>query len=343
MTDKNKQNPDSTFQSETANQPNQGLQLTPEMLQQLAFNQQYQNNDDEIDLGELFKVIWAGKFKIIAITAVFAIASVFYALSLPNTYKSEALLAPATEESGGMGGLAAKFGGLASLAGVNLGSGGTDKTGLAIEIMKSRQFITKFINDNELLVPLMAAENWDQSSNQLILDPELYDTQSKKWIREAKAPFKPTPSNQEAYKAFKKIVSISQDKETSMVTVSIEHYSPEIAKQWVDKLILAINAEMKIRDLTEAQKSIDYIEQQLPKTKLADLQTVLYQIMEEQTKTIMFAQVRDEYAFNTIDPALIPERKSGPKRILICVLALLLGGILSIALVLVHHVFQKEQ
>ena len=31
--------------------------------------------DDEIDLRELFGVLWAGKIKIIAITAVFAIAS----------------------------------------------------------------------------------------------------------------------------------------------------------------------------------------------------------------------------------------------------------------------------
>ena len=36
-------------------------------------NDQY---DDEIDLRELFGVLWAGKIKIVAITAVFAVASV---------------------------------------------------------------------------------------------------------------------------------------------------------------------------------------------------------------------------------------------------------------------------
>ena len=48
--------------------------------------------DDEIDLRELFGVLWAGKIKIVAITAVFAIASVIYALSVPNQYKATALL-----------------------------------------------------------------------------------------------------------------------------------------------------------------------------------------------------------------------------------------------------------
>jgi LPS O-antigen subunit length determinant protein (WzzB/FepE family) len=52
-------------------------------------------------------------------------------------------------------------------------------------------------------------------------------------------------------------------------------------------------------------------------------------LIEEQTKTIMFANVRDEYVLKTIDPALIPELKSGPKRALICIVGTLLGIILS--------------
>ena len=85
-------------------------------------NMPMQNNiaDDEIDLRELFAVIWQGKWLIIAITALFAVASVVYAISQPNIYKSEALLAPAEQEGGGgLSALAGQFGGLASLAGVN--------------------------------------------------------------------------------------------------------------------------------------------------------------------------------------------------------------------------------
>ena len=62
--------------------------------------QSHNNNiaDDEIDLRELFAVIWQGKWLIIAITALFAVASVVYAINQPNIYKSEALLAPAEQE-----------------------------------------------------------------------------------------------------------------------------------------------------------------------------------------------------------------------------------------------------
>ncbi|KKK82615.1 hypothetical protein LCGC14_2801630, partial [marine sediment metagenome] len=203
--------------------------------------------NDEIDLRELFTAIWQGKWIIIAITTLFAVASVFYAINQPNTYKSEALLAPAEQEQqGGLGGaLAGQFGGLASLAGVNLGAGGgVDKTQMALEVLKSRQFTSEFIQKHNILPELMAAKTWNRETNTVIYDEELYIAEQDKWIREVELPFKPEPSMQEAYKEFSKIISASTDKETGMVKITIEHVSPYIAQQWVSWLIQDINATM---------------------------------------------------------------------------------------------------
>lgn len=57
----------------------------------------------------------------------------------------------------------------------------------------------------------------------------------------------------------------------------------------------------------------------------------------------MFAEVRDEYVFKTIDPALAPEEKAKPKRALICVLGTLLGGMLGVAIVLVRFAFRRDE
>lgn len=310
-------------------------QISPHLLQQLVNNPQ--PKDDEIDLAELWRAVWTGKWIIIAVTTLFAIASVVYALSLPNTYKSEALLAPAEAQSGGLGGMASQLGGLASLAGVNLGGGKADKTALALEIMKSRAFVFKFIKKYDITAELMAGKSWDLNSNTLIFDDEIYNSTTKQWLRKVKAPLKAKPSLQESYKAFQKIVSIEQDKASSMVTISIEHYSPHVAQRWVNWLVDAINEEMKTRDLIEANNSIVYLNKQLDKTRVADLQEVLYELIEEQTKTIMFANVREQYVLKTIDPALVPELKAGPKRALICVLGVLLGGIFSVMIVLIRY------
>ncbi|WP_350551549.1 Wzz/FepE/Etk N-terminal domain-containing protein [Pseudoalteromonas sp. 120-MNA-CIBAN-0494] len=308
--------------------------------------QSHNNNiaDDEIDLRELFAVIWQGKWLIIAITALFAVASVVYAINQPNIYKSEALLAPAEQEgSGGLAGLAGQFGGLASLAGVNLGGGSSNKAQLAIEVLKSRQFTSDFIQKHNILPDLMAAKTWDMQTNTVVYNSEMYDAQNNKWLREVEAPFKPEPSMQEAFKVFSKIISASTDKESGMVTVSVEHVSPSVAQQWVSWLIEDINKSMKERDVLEAVKSTDFLTQQLEQTKIADIRAVLYKLVEEQTKTIMFAKVRDEYVFKTIDAALVPEEKFKPKRALICVLGVLLGGMLSVMIVLIRHYVAKDK
>ncbi|WP_345861554.1 Wzz/FepE/Etk N-terminal domain-containing protein [Shewanella algae] len=301
--------------------------------------------DDEIDLRELFSVIWQGKWLIAGVTLVFVVASVVITLMMPNIYKSEALLAPASEEqgAGGLAGLASQFGGLASMAGINLGgNGGTDKTQLAIEVLKSRQFIGDFIEKHQILPELMAVDKWNMVDNTLSFDPNVYVQESKTWVRDVKLPFQPKPSLQEAYKEFLKIFSVNKDKESGMVTISIEHQSPFIAKQWVDWLIDDINNVMKDRDVSEALKSTEYLNQQINQTNVADIRAILYKLVEEQTKTIMFSEVRNEYAFKTIDKAIVPELKFAPKRTFIVLTLSLIGFLFGVVVTLIKFIFSNR-
>lgn len=289
---------------------------------------------DEIDLRELFSYIWRGKLSICITVIVFAVVSVFYALSLPDVYKSEALLAPVSENS--KLNVPGQLGGLAALAGVNIGGGGSEKAALAIEILKSREFIGRFIEENDLYITLMATEGWSRVDDSLIIDSSIYDDELKQWIRKVKLPFKPKPSTQETVEKFKKIYSVSQDKLTGMVTITIEFYSPFIAKNWLDKIIELINEEMRQRDLVEAEQSIMYLNQKVAETNVSDLRTTLYSLIEEQTKTAMLANVRKQYIFKTVDPALVAEKKNGPKRAFIVLVSVFLGLFISIFTVIIR-------
>ncbi|RBP83290.1 LPS O-antigen length regulator [Marinomonas rhizomae] len=305
--------------------------------------QAYRPQDDEIDLKELFLALWKGKWIIILMTTLFAVGGVLYALSQPNTYKAEAVLASASDsQSGGLAAMASQFGGLASLAGINLGGGGIDSKGIALATLQSRQFLNAFIHKYDLLVPLMAGEKWNESTDTLQLDPELYDAQSKVWVREVAPGKSSEPTDWEAYKEFKKIIAVSESKDTGLVTLSITHLSPTIAKQWVDWLVVDLNAWVKEESLGETRRNIGYLEEQIERTSISDMQSVFYQLIEEQTKNLMLAQVQDEFAFKIIDPAVVPEEKAGPKRALICVLAVLLGGMLGMGIVLIRFAFTKK-
>ncbi len=50
-----------------------------------------------------------------------------------------------------------------------------------------------------------------------------------------------------------------QDKQTGYVTVSIDHQSPIVAAQWVNWLVEDVNAAVKAQDVSEAEKSIEYL------------------------------------------------------------------------------------
>ncbi len=300
--------------------------------------------DDEIDLRELLGALWKGKWIIIATTFVFAVGSVLYALSLPNIYKSDALLAPAESSgSGGLSKMAGQLGGLAALAGVNLGAGESSQTDLAVQVMKSRQFVEAFINKHDLLVPLMAAKGWDLANNKLILDEELYNPTTGKWLREPNGLRGATPTAQEAFEVFsKEVLNVSQDKESGLYTVSVKNYSPYIAQQWVNWLIEDINKVMRERTIAETSQNLAYLNAQLQKTAVTDMQSTFYKLIEEQTKSLMLAEVQEEFIFKIVDPAVVPEQKDGPKRAMICVLGTFLGGMLSVAIVLVCFAFRKE-
>lgn len=299
--------------------------------------------DDEIDLRELFGIIWQGKWWIIAITFVFAVGSVIYSLSLPNIYKSEATLAPTEEASGGgLSQMAGQLGGLASLAGVNLGGGNTDKTTIALEILKSRAFIKSFVEKYDILPELMAVEEWNRGSG-VVFNSEIYNPDTKEWVREVEPPKQPEPSSWEYVKVFREqILEVSKDDTTGLVTIAVNHQSPEVAEQWVVWLIEEINNHMRERDIQEAQRSLEYLDKELQSTSLSDMQQVFYQLIEKQTQTIMLANVRPEYIFQTLDPAVVPEQKAKPSRALICIIGTFLGGFLSVGFVLVRNIFRKE-
>ena len=287
--------------------------------------------DDDIDLRKLFRVLWDGKWLIGGITIAAAVISVIVALMLPNIYRAEVLLAPNEQEDvGGLSALAAQYGGLAGLAGINLPAGSTDKTALGLEVLKSRKFISEFVERHDVLVPLMAAEGWNADSGKLEINLDNYDVVQKRWIRKVSPPRKTIPSMQEAYQAFMELLSVSQDKKSGFVEIAVEHYSPTIAKQWVDWLVEDINSTIMQQDVEEAQRAIEYLNEQIQNTPLADLQSVFFRLIEEQTKTVMLARMSDEYLLTTLDPAVIPELKSKPKRSLIVLLGTLLGGILGV-------------
>ncbi|MEM1176427.1 MAG: Wzz/FepE/Etk N-terminal domain-containing protein [Pseudomonadota bacterium] len=297
----------------------------------------------EIDLGFLLGVLWAGKWLIVGITSAISLIAVIVALLLPNEYRAAALLAPNEQQNaGGLSSLASQFGGLASLASIDLGSGAIEKTDLGLEVLQSRKFITEFISKHDILVPLMATKGWNAETGELLIDPDDFDVETSTWVRDVRAPKKTVPSDQEAYEEFMEHMSVIPSKKSGLVSVAVIHYSPDVARQWVDWLVADLNLTIMRRDVAEAEQAIEYLNQQIANTSVSNLQSVFFSLIEEQTKTVMLAKVSDEYLFKTVDPAVAPEEKSKPRRALIVFLGAFLGLLTAVISCFGLHVLSSS-
>lgn len=54
--------------------------------------------------------------------------------------------------------------------------------------------------------------------------------------------------------------------------------------------------------MEETEKSLEYLQDELRKTSMVEVQQSIYRVMETQVKSLMFAKVREQYAFKVVDP-----------------------------------------
>lgn len=311
--------------------------------------QKIENNihakDNEIDLKELFSILVQGKWIITSATIFFSIFGIFYSLSLPNIYESEALLAPVDESSSLMSGVLSEYSGLAGLAGISLPDGdNSSNSKKAIEVMSSLSFFENYIMPKIFLPDLMAVESWENQLNKIIYDESIFKKDSNTWVRDVSYPKKLIPSAQESFTVFKNDhFNLSEDNKTGYVTLSVKHQSPLLAKKWVETIFKEINAFYRLKDKTESEKAIAYLNKQVAATSLTEIREVTASLLQKEIQKLTLVEANNDYVFEYIYPPSLMEKKSEPRRIFIFILFFLFGGMLSIFLVLLrHYVFNEK-
>ncbi len=310
-------------------------------------NQPNQFEEDEIDLLELWNAIYKRKWLVLFLAFLVATVMAVVALSKDNKYKSEVLLAPVASESGGVSGLAAKYGGLASMAGIDLpGGGGGNLTQEALSVLESKRFLYSFIKKNnlkqELFYKKWDAENlkWKEPGFNLIKAAKEFVSSNKK---ETKIKYegmevlaKNEPSTFRAYKLFTSaILKVSQDKKTEFITLGVEWVDPILARDWANQLVNEINEQLRHEHIQQLQTTNKYLKEIISKVKLVELREIIFGLIQENVKSMTLAETRKDYIFKIIDPAIVAEEKSGPKRALMVVIGFILGFILGIFIALI--------
>ena len=301
-------------------------------------NNNADNND--LDLREIFKALWMGKYTVVSVTALFIIVSVIYSLSLPNIYHSRAILSPVGESSGnGMSQVMKNMGGLASLAGVNLPSGDSgSKTLQAIEKLNTLSFFENNILPNIHLPDLMAIDSWNAKANEIIYDPEIYDEVTKTWTREYSYPETLIPSAQESFDVFgAENLVVFQDIDTGFVSITVKHQSPYVAQSWAELIVSQLNYFFRAKSKLEAEAAMDYLNMQMAQTSFSEIKLVIAQLLQQKMQQLTLIEASDFYVFEYIDPPAVMENKSEPSRAAICIIGAILGGLLGCLIAVVRY------
>lgn len=277
----------------------------------------WMNADETIDVRALIATLWARRWWIVASTFVCTVIAVAAAMSMTSIFRASTILVPVnTERGGGMDAALGQLGGLASLAGLNLGGGDMEREE-ALAVLRSREFTEAFIRDKNLM-PVLFDKKWD--------------SREQRW----KPDIKP-PTGWQAYKFFhKKVRTVLHDKKTNLVTVQVDWKDGKLAAEWANELVQRLNAEMRARAIAHADASVGYLERELETTSTVGTRESINRLIESQIKKRMFANVTQEYAFRIVDRAMAPDADDPirPNKILMLASGILVGGILGVVIVL---------
>ncbi len=270
--------------------------------------------EEEVSLLDLWCVLLREKWLVFFFTVLCTAGAVAAALHATPIFRAEVLLEPVSADGKQGGGLLAQYGGLAAMAGINIGGGGSSKD-FHIATLKSRTFVEGFLRDEKLL-PVLFYKKWDSES-------QSWQVENPKQI----------PTMWKGVEYFKKnILKVSEDKKTGLITLAIELHDRDKTAQWANLLVERINRHLREAAIQDARKSMEYLKTELANTNIVELKQAIANLLEGQIKKIMLTRVRTDFAFKIIDPAVVPpeNRYIKPKKRLMVVLGFMLGGFLGV-------------
>jgi len=179
----------------------------------------------------------------------------------------------------------------------------------------------------------------------------------------------------EILKSMTEVVTVSVDDETGLVTISTELDEPLLTAQVTQKTVELLQKYIIEYKTRQATQNLEFIEARL-KEKKAEFETAreaffeyrdrnrniieertniryqelsdsynlasqVYQSLAEQKEQAEIAVKKDTPAFSIIEPVKVPIEKSAPKRSLILVVSVFLGGFIGIGLVFGGMVWGK--
>jgi uncharacterized protein involved in exopolysaccharide biosynthesis len=231
--------------------------------------------EDEIDLYELWLVLVRRKKVVLGITFFAVLIALIIAFLLPPVYKTEATLMPLGGKGKSLGGLA----GLASLAGISLP---VEQSGITVEAVLNSRILRERIVKRLNLLPKLFPDKWDE--------------EHKRWILEGEKDKPPTVFD--GAQVLKDLISVSTDRKTGVLTLSVEFKKdPEMAYKIAKTALEEARKILNEKSFTVARKYRMYVEKRLQEAReiLKNTEEIYQKFMAGKIKEIPLMIDEDIY------------------------------------------------
>jgi uncharacterized protein involved in exopolysaccharide biosynthesis len=269
-------------------------------------------DSNQVDVVTLFRTIRNHPYIVTATTVATVAFALYLALTATPIFRAEVVVTQAREQN--LGGLANQYSGLASLAGLNLGAAsGAERDDKAI--LRSHWLAEEFVKRPDV---------W------AVLQGQPTDSKIKRTVWSTVLNFR------------KNVLIITEDKTKGVTSISIDWTDPATAARWANEFVAMANELVRKRAIDESSRNIEYLKKQIAGTNVLEMQHVMYDIIESETKTLMLANARTEYAFTVVDPAVAPEVRISPRRTLMVASGFAIGLFLGSLLALIYNMFRPH-
>ena len=225
-------------------------------------------SDDEIDLRELFVMLWRGKFFLIFCIVAAVIFAAIYLRSAERKYTVTYIFAPVASDD--LGRNLGNLGGLASLAGVSLPSSSSGDFLTFKYLLKSEE-VASVILENAELVREIFSQEWDIEQNKFKKPPDgkftIYRNTLKHFLTGQPPREYIVPNAARLSDWMKTAFTATEDRETGFLTLSAETPKPEMLINLMALVTNQTDKLLKDRYIESAEKTMAFYQRQLAKAR----------------------------------------------------------------------------
>lgn len=305
-------------------------------------NQQIDNND-EIDLKNLFLTLWRGKIYIILLSITSVFLASLYLQSAERKYTVEYNLKPVGETSNSQP--YSGLGGFASIAGIQLPTKSNNDFNMFKEIITSVE-VSEIIFDNKKIIKDIFSSEWNESDNNYSSLPKskiqiLVSNVKKLLTGDNKVNYMP-PNPRRLAMFINNNIQINEDKETGFLRFTSETSKPEMMLSIILKATEAADKIMRQRYIDFSTEPLTFYKEKLRTARSREHREALAELIGKEEQKLMFAS---KGKYFTAEPYINPTISlypTAPQPKLILVLSLLLGSLTGGAAILVRQAIKKE-